>query len=247
VIPGRVLRAFGLDVDVPLRPIGRAFVADHLVLKQVDDEAEATWCAETLAQLQPQGVRIARPVPSAAGAWVIDGWTASERVGGRNAPRWRDVIDAGRAFHHATAGVPRPEMLDARTHRWARADRLAWGEDESPDEPPLVSALLQRVRPLDLPSQIVHGDLGGNILFASGLDPAVIDFSPYWRPPGYALAVVVVDAVVWSRTGVDLIDALDAEDRAQLLARATLFRLFCGEPAGAHERWVEHVCRLLDA
>jgi aminoglycoside phosphotransferase (APT) family kinase protein len=142
--------------------------------------------------------------------------------------------------------LERSAVLDTRTHQWARADRLAWGDEQPGEIPALVAALLERVRPVDRPAQIVHGDLGGNVLFASGLDPAVIDFSPYWRPPGWALAIVVVDAVVWGRAGFDLVDALDPDDREQLLARATLFRLFCGEASGPHERWVAHLCRLLD-
>ena len=246
MIPGPVLRAFGLDVDVTLRPIGRAFVAEHLVLKQVEDETEAAWCAETLARLRPTGVRIARPLRTAAGDWVVDGWMASERIGGRTGTRWPEIIEAGRAFHRATAALERPALLDARTHLWARADRLAWGDERPEKTPSLIAALLDRVRPLDLPAQIVHGDLTANVLFASGLDPAVIDFSPYWRPPGWALAVVVVDAIVWHRAPFDLVDALDADQRGQLLARATLFRLFSGEPEGPHERWVRHLCQELD-
>lgn len=56
-----------------------------------------------------------------------------------------------------------------------------------------MDGLLAAVRPVRLPSQLVHGDIAGNVLFAAGQSPAVIDFSPYWRPPGYALAVAAVD------------------------------------------------------
>jgi hypothetical protein len=105
---------------------------------------------------------------------------------------------------------------------------------------------MERLTPLDLPSQVVHGDLGGNVLFAPGLEPVVIDFSPYWRPPGWALAVVVVDAVVWGRAGFDLADALEPEHRHQLLARATLFRLFADRSIAAHASWVTHLCHRLD-
>jgi hypothetical protein len=51
------------------------------------------------------------------------------------------------------------------------------------------------------PAQLVHGDLGGNVLFAPSLAPAIIDFSPYWRPPGYAEAVAAVDAFLWFGAG----------------------------------------------
>jgi uncharacterized protein (TIGR02569 family) len=245
MIPGRVLRAFGLDVDVALRPVGKAFVAGDLVLKQVEDAGEAAWCAETMAGLRADGVRLPAPVRSDDGAWVVDGWVATEKVSGRPAPRWNEVIDAGRAFHRALVDVARPAALDTRTHRWARAERQAWGEEEAAPSV-FADALLARTHPLDLPSQVVHGDLAGNVLFAAGLEPAVIDFSPYWRPQGWALAVVVVDAVVWNHAPFQLAHALDEQERDQLLARATLFRLFSGEPSGPYEHWVAHLCDRLD-
>jgi uncharacterized protein (TIGR02569 family) len=227
--------------------VGRALIAEHLVLKQVEDEDESVWVAETLAVLRPDGFRVARPVRAADGRWVFEGWTASERVAGSPGPSRRlEVLAAGRVFHRALAHLARPAMLEGRTHLWARADRLAWGEEAPTVGSALVDALMCRLQPVRQPAQVVHGDLGANVLFASGLPPAVIDFSPYFRPPGWALAVVVVDAIVWGRAGFHLVDALEPDEREQLLARATLFRLFCGEAAGPHERWVEHLCHLLD-
>ena len=77
-----------------------------------------------------------------------------------------------------------------------------------------------------LPRQLIHGDLGGNVLFAGASPPAVIDFSPYWRPPGLALAVAAVDALTWSGADPAILDALDGEPELdQLLARAHVGRL----------------------
>ena len=107
------------------------------------------------------------------------------------------MIAAGERFHAALEGVPRPSLFDARTDHWAIGDRVAWGELPAATFahvkhlPRLVAAL----RPVDAPSQLVHGDLTGNVLFADGLPPAVIDFSPYWRPTAFASAVVVGDAL----------------------------------------------------
>ena len=38
-----------------------------------------------------------------------------------------------------------------------------------------LSRLVAALRPVDAPSQLVHGDLTGNVLFAPGLPPAVIE------------------------------------------------------------------------
>ena len=129
-------------------------------------------------------------------------------------------------LHRGLAGLPRPAFLDARDDVWARADRAAWGESGAGDRTalPEVERLLAARRPLALPSQIVHGDLSGNVLFAEGLPPAVIDLSPYWRPAAYARAVVAVDARLWHGAGPGL-TARAAEP--QLILRALLFRLLC--------------------
>ena len=77
-----------------------------------------------------------------------------------------------------------------------------------------------------LPSQLIHGDLGGNVLFADGEPPAVIDFSPYWRPAGLALAVAAVDALTWSGADPAILDDLAGlPELDQLLARAHVGRL----------------------
>ena len=84
----------------------------------------------------------------------------------------------------------------------------------------------------------MHGDLTGNVLFADGLPPAVIDFSPYWRPPAFASAVVVADALVWEGADERILDAVaHVEHVEQFLLRALIYRavtdrLFRGrEPA----------------
>jgi hypothetical protein len=77
-----------------------------------------------------------------------------------------------------------------------------------------------------LEAQLIHGDLGGNVLFAEGEPPAVIDFSPYWRPAGLALAVAAVDAPLWSGADPAILDELAGQPELdQLLARALVYRL----------------------
>ena len=88
---------------------------------------------------------------------------------------------------------------------------------------------VQRLLALGDPSictrQLVHGDLGGNVLLHDSLPPAVIDVSPYWRPTGYADAIVVADAVAWEGAGDDLVERLLRRQGEQLLLRAVLFRV----------------------
>jgi uncharacterized protein (TIGR02569 family) len=212
---------------------GTTWRAGDVVLKPLDMSIEAVrWQADVLGSLDPGGLRLAVPLRSGDGELVVDGWTAWPLLAGAHAPRWPEILAVGERLHRALAGVERPSaVLDARTDGWARADRIAWGEAPAADFAvlPEVSHLLAARTPVSSPSQLIHGDLSGNVLFADGLPPAVIDLSPYWRPPAYASAIVAVDAVLWYGADFELLSTVVD---AQLLVRALLFRLLASrDPA----------------
>jgi uncharacterized protein (TIGR02569 family) len=224
-----VLRAFG----VPARPVplaggeGRAVHAGDVVLKLCDDPVEWAWLARWLPTIDQDGFRLALPLSASDGRWVVDGWCAQAAVAGDHAGRWLDVLEVGRRFHTALTHIPRPDFIDARTHPWSVGDRVAWGELDPPVSDPLLARLLAVRAPVDLPSQVVHGDLTENVLFATGVVPAVIDVTPYWRPACYAAAVVVGDAIRWhdAAPGPLLAASAEIEGFGQLFVRAVIFRL----------------------
>jgi uncharacterized protein (TIGR02569 family) len=134
----------------------------------------------------------------------------------------------GERFHAALAGISRPDFLDQRSSPSAISDRVAWAE-----LPPSqfsrvghLTRLAAAVRPVIAPSQVIHGDLTGNVLFDDQLPPAIIDLSPYWRPAGYASAIVVADALVWEGASSQILDAVShVDDFGQYLIQALIFRL----------------------
>ncbi|WP_380163430.1 TIGR02569 family protein [Jannaschia sp. R86511] len=223
--PPSVLLAW--DVSDPVRLSGGqglTFAAGGLVLKRAGDMAQAVWIAEVLDTVRADDGRVIRPVRSRLGTWVVDGWSAWHWLDGEHwSDAWDDVLEVSARFHRAVADVSWSPAL-AASHRWAVADRVAWGEAGG-DLPQSVTPLLALRRPVDLPCQLVHGDLGGNVLFSDGQPPAVIDVSPYWRPAGYADAIVVADAVAWFGAGHDLVERLLRAQGIQLLLRAVLFRV----------------------
>ena len=235
--PPSVLAAFGAAGHEPEALAGgrgTAWRAGGIVLKPLDMTVEALrWQAGVLASVVPDGFRVAAPRRSVAGELVVGGWTAWPLLPGAHAERWADIVSAGERFHRALAGVDPPAgLLEGRTDRWARADRVAWGEADAGADAavPEVARLLAARRPVEAASQLVHGDLSGNVLFADGLPPAIIDLSPYWRPAAYASAVILVDAVLWHGAGAELLAT--ADDR--LVVRALLFRLLAEQdPAAA--------------
>jgi uncharacterized protein (TIGR02569 family) len=232
--PPRVVTAFVGHACVPTPlPGGQrtAWRAGELALKPLDMAPEQLeWQAEVLAQLPRDDLRIALPVRSRSGQLVVDGWTAWSWMAGHHQAPWPEVISAGERFHDALAAVPRPDFLNNGLDRWTQADRLAWGESVPSDDQlllPGVQWLLFARRNIKSESQLIHGDLASNVLLANDQPPAIIDFSPYWRPKNYASAIVIVDAIAWRNGSVDLTDTV-LEDREgdQLVVRALLFRLF---------------------
>lgn len=204
--------------------------AGSIVVKPADtSEAILAWQAETLTKISDDGLRLALPRCSLDGRFVVDGWIASTFCsGGHERGRWLDIIAAGERLHAALAGVSCPGFVLARDDPWSIADRAAWGE--VPLTPylraPHVVRLASRLAPVSAPTQVVHGDLTGNVLFADPLPPAVIDLSMYCRPTAYASAIVVADALAWEgATPADLERAISTSGFGQFLARALLFRI----------------------
>jgi uncharacterized protein (TIGR02569 family) len=231
--PPSVLVAFGVAGNPPVRlsgGTGTSWRAGDLVLKPADAEpAELEWQAQLYAGLTGDGFRLARPRRAAGGSVCAHGWSATAFVAGRHEPRrWPEIIAAGERFHSALRAVPRPGFLAGRSSPWAVSDRVAWGEAPLGAVPDThyLGQLAAVVRPVTDASQLVHGDLTGNVLFHDQLPPAIIDLAPYWRPTAYATAVVVADALLFEGADDQLLRAVShVADFGQYLVRALIFRI----------------------
>jgi uncharacterized protein (TIGR02569 family) len=242
VVPEGVLAAFGVAGVVPVRlpgGQGSAWRAGQVVLKPADSPRAGRWFAEVCDALAGPGFRVPRPVRAVTGDWLAHGWACYQWVPGAAAdwsgvsPHWPAMIAVSRALHVALAGVPVPAWLGTVENPWTIGDQVAWGErDPGPLLGPAagqiagqVRRLLAVLRPVDLPSQLIHADLSGNVLFADGMPPAVIDFSPLERPAGWPLAIAAVDALQWQQARLEVLGLLAGEPELdQLLARALIYR-----------------------
>jgi hypothetical protein len=250
-----VLASFGVSADPVSLPGGEgtAWRAGRAVLKPAGDLRAARWTADLyrdLAARRNPGFRVPRPLGTVTGDGAAGDWVARDPLGGAwvawqwlpgepaswagVSPSWPRQIAASRAFHAALAGRPAPPWLGRDGSQWTIGDQVAWGERDPGSvlavaPGPLAGqlrSLLAALRPVRLPAQLIHGDLGGNVLFAAGEPPAVIDFSPYWRPAGLALAVAAVDALTWSGADPAVLGELAGEPELdQLLAHAHVYRL----------------------
>jgi hypothetical protein len=74
-------------------------------------------------------------------------------------------------------------------------------------------------------------------LFDSAKAPAIIDFSPYWRPTAYASAIVIADALIWEGADRQVLDAVThIGDFGQYMIRALIFRAVTDWIASQEER-----------
>jgi uncharacterized protein (TIGR02569 family) len=242
-VPTEVLATFGVAGESPMRLAGgqgTAWRAGQVVLKPADSAPADRWDADVFNALAGPGFRVPRPVRAATGDWVAHGWTAWQWVAGAAADwsgissRWPELIAVSRALHTALAGIPVPRWRVTQDIPWTVGDQVAWGERDpgpllGPAAGPLagqVRRLLAALRPVDLPDQLIHADLTGNVLFADSAPPAVIDFSPLHRPAGLPPAVVAVDALMWQGAHPEVLGQLAGEQELdQLLARALIYRL----------------------
>ncbi|MDI1463663.1 hypothetical protein QEZ54_22020 [Catellatospora sp. KI3] len=231
--PPHVLAAFG--ATAPPTPLpggqGHTWLSGTIVLKPAGLPAEHEWTATTLAAIPdtPQ-LRLARPIPAADGHWTHHGWQANRHLPGHPDPRRvHETLTAGQHLHQALAHLPRPEFLDHRDDPWTHGDHIAFDEQPLPATGPMTELLHQLAaarHPIDLPSQPVHGDLLGNVLFAPGLPPAVIDWPVYHRPADWALAVAVTDAITWHDAPADLHTGHQHRPHwRQLAIRALMYRI----------------------
>jgi uncharacterized protein (TIGR02569 family) len=213
---------------------GRTYRAGNVIYRREANVAEATYLADVYHTLSEIGFRVPKPLRAKQGGWISpSGWSAWTFVAGRPASKEDvpSVIAAIRAFHHALAQQPYPAYLATRDTPYDRADQAAWDTPPDAIDPhlvPLVSELLRLRQPIaPLRAQLIHGDLNEeNILVAPGVPPAIIDLTPYWHPPEFALAVLAYWLGPY-RGDMSILRAFaQVQEFDQLLVRAALRTIF---------------------
>jgi uncharacterized protein (TIGR02569 family) len=123
-------------------------------------------------------LRVSAPLRTIQGAWTSRGWTAWRYQPGAHVPSsWHQIVAGGQRLHAALQNEPEPALLATRNDLWAIADRVAWHELPREDqlETKHLDKLIEAWLPVHAPSQLVQGDLSGNVLFHPHLPPLIID------------------------------------------------------------------------
>ena len=207
MLPEHVLEAFSLSG--PIQPLSggtvQVFRVGNLVIKPLNPTALenphslvlAPWLAENFANLPDQGFRLTRQVPTCENRWLArpnwTAWTVLEGV----TPTREDIpqiVTAIRALHRAISHLPKHPLLDQNDIAWGVAHKYCWREQPPSIHPQLdgiVKTLYDKLNPLPpMEWQLIHGDLSpDNILIAPGKPPGFIDFTPFWAPVDFAIAI----------------------------------------------------------
>jgi uncharacterized protein (TIGR02569 family) len=241
IIPDSIVEAFdGKGTPELLQGgQGETYRIGNIVIKRCWDAVETEGLSDIMNTVIQQGFRRARPIKSTSGYWIIDNWQAFEFIEGKLgiAGREKEALSGCHALNGALRkAYPSndcPPWLKHRTNFWHVCNRIAWGEQKP--SAVMTSSSVSEIQPLfdrlqnisELKSQIVHGDPGGgNVLFQKNEPPGMIDISPYWRPAGYSIAMLLADAVAWEGSKPEVLELGKNELHfQQLLLRAVLFRL----------------------
>ncbi len=239
-----LVRAFGGGEQPVLLKGGQntTYVSGNIVLKPVDDPALSNWMGDVLESLPDDpNVRFPRPIKSSLGTWIHEGYGAWTFLAGTHVRGEYDKkLRASVAFHALLKNVPKPDFIDVTHNSWSVANRIAWQQQEFQYDDEFM-ALYHRIKPhlkpLDVPCQLIHGDLSGNFLCDPNLAPAIIDFSPAWVPNGFAEGILFADAIAWEHADSKDLDSFFALPHFEQFAWRGVLRRIAEQ--AEHMKWFD--------
>ncbi|MBZ8176900.1 TIGR02569 family protein [Corynebacterium poyangense] len=155
----------------------------------------AGWSARVREKLKVEGLRIARPLRSTDGRYVVSGWRASSWIEGKPARRVDEAVAAALRLDAelSTLSVALPEAKGKGTV-FDQADRSATAGEDHGDA--LAARLIRNTPFCDAPDQICHADMLGTTIFHQGNIPALTDIVGTRRPRGYTAALCMIDGLI---------------------------------------------------
>jgi len=190
------------------------------------------WYAETFEKHNFSGIGYSKPVRSRYGYFIEDGHGATEFLTGAfYVGRMEEKLNACKTFHRLLKDIPKPQKFDSWINPWTKAQDLAWGKIKisrafHPEVKSILKGLFACWKKIDLPTQLIHTDFAGNILFDAD-KPVIIDFTAGYFPKEYAKVLLVSDSIAWFNEPTESLGLLGINEDLlfQLLIRAIIFRI----------------------
>lgn len=225
-VPAHVLTAFGTgteDSPAGAQRLGPAWDNGLKVGQVVYARAGETahWSATVRERLDVDGARVARPVRSSDGRFLVAGWKATLWAPGILARRVDETAAVALRLEDALAGEPAPPVRENHTDVFARAERAAWAESDE------RFGLFEGVR-----LQAGHADLLASTIYAGAAVATITDLVPFaeQRPRGYTTALALVDGMIYSAVGPGVLERFAHVPRlGELTLRAVAYRRHLSE------------------
>jgi len=228
-ITKEILDAFHIDCEGRQLKGGRgqAYLFDDIVIKPVEISAYYDAVSDIFNQLQPKNYRISRPLKAINGHYSFKGYGATRYEDGHDDDnKVKEKLKVSHNLHGDLYELNITE-LPKSDDPWSRAHDMLWrrmkyhGHNEMEK---FCNDLLDKLPIHHEAYQLIHSDLGGNVMFHDHLLPLVIDFSPAIAPKKFADAVIVCDSIAWGNQPLSKLELLDASYRTMILY-AVAFRI----------------------
>ncbi len=231
---------------------GTSFLIGDIVLKPIDNPDYFTATAKIWNTLTPGGYKTVKHLLSADGYFVEHGYCASRFLPmTEDDNALRQKLDVSKTLHAdlLKLGI---DKLPHSPDPWTKANRVLWLGDKPPvlsdsEKASLFTFLQGALHPITDSLQLIHSDLGGNILFDENNVPVVIDFSPAIAPKRYADSIIVSDSIAWAGLPIDSLQLLTPFDEyREYVKYAVAFRvltlLFCDDKTAeqAETEWQQY-------
>jgi uncharacterized protein (TIGR02569 family) len=211
---------------------GNSVRVGNFVLKPIEEPDKYSWTGAVLELISSHDLEISKPIRSLSGNFVQNGYGVTQFIEGEFYPGEIGMkIKACRLLHKLVESIKQPPQWSTWTSPWQWANQVASDEIEPPGDSDIRSiSLIKKIKlhykPVNLPVQLIHSDLAGNILF-NKFNPVVIDFSPDFRPAAYAEILLITDSIAWYEQPLESLFITDYSEEMliQLALRAVVFRL----------------------
>lgn len=206
MIPNHVINAFNIREPITelLGGSQSVYKSGSIIVKRIYDDSGhsersislALWLAEITNSIPLDEFRISQSIQTVNGQWIHDGWMAWSYLDGETATQNNipEIIKSIQNMHYALKDISKHPLLDKNDTAWGYAHYYCFNSmpnDVHPKLEELVSKLYEKRKPIpDLKCQLIHGDLNlSNIIIAPDKPVGFIDFTPYWAPADFALAM----------------------------------------------------------
>lgn len=210
---------------------GKTYKSGNIVIKKIIDEVEGNEMAEIMNGITiSEKIRLPKPFKSINGNWIEEGYMAWTYLEGLEAEgKYKEKIEVCDSFNEIFKNVSKPSFIETANHSWAIADKVVWDEVEmkyEKDFQDIIDTVRAYIKPINLPNQIIHGDIAGNMIFNKENVPGVIDITLYWRPADYVKALFIVHVITWEDADIGVYNLVkNAPEMEQLVLRATLVKI----------------------